>query len=64
MQKKKTKKAAAKRFRVTRNGKVLYKKAGAGHLLTSKSRKRKRALSKTGVLSPSQTMIIKDLLST
>ena len=44
MVKKKTKKAAAKRFRVTRNGKVLYTKAGRRHLAGSKSTKRKRQL--------------------
>ena len=46
----KTKKAAAKRFRITKNGKVLYKKMGKAHILTKKSAKRKRALGKAGVL--------------
>jgi large subunit ribosomal protein L35 len=44
MPKKKTKKAAAKRFRITASGLVKYKRCGGGHLLSSKSRKRKRRL--------------------
>ena len=35
MPKKKTNKAAAKRFKVTATGKVVYAKAGSGHLLVS-----------------------------
>ena len=40
----KTKKAIAKRFRLTKNGKLKYGKANRGHLLGHKSRKRKRQL--------------------
>lgn len=50
MPKKKTRKAAAKRFKKTANGKVLYAKSGTGHLLSGKTRKRKRQLRKKGVL--------------
>lgn len=50
MPKKKTKKAAAKRFKKTATGKLLYAKSGTGHLLSGKKRKRKRQLRKTGVL--------------
>ncbi len=55
MPKKKTKKAAAKRFKKTANGKVKYKKAGSSHLLSCKSRKRKRKLRKRGVASAPET---------
>ena len=51
MPKSKTKKSAAKRFRVTAGGRLKYQKAGSGHLLSSKSRKRKRNLRAAGVLS-------------
>ena len=63
MPKKKTNKSAAKRFRVTANGKLKYSKAGSGHLLTSKSRKRKRNLRKTGVLSEVETKRIAGMLT-
>ncbi len=51
MPKRKTNKAAAKRVRKTASGKYKYSKAGAGHLMGSKSRKRKRNLRSAGVLS-------------
>lgn len=63
MPKKKTSKSASKRFKLTAKGKVSYRKAGRGHLLSSKSRKRKRNLRKTGILSKSETAKIAGLLS-
>jgi large subunit ribosomal protein L35 len=42
MPKLKTKKKAAKRFRITKNGKVLTKKSGRRHLLADKAHKTKR----------------------
>ena len=42
MPKLKTNKSVAKRFRVTRNGKVLARKAGHRHLMTGHSRDKKR----------------------
>ncbi len=44
MPKMKTRKGVAKRMRITKNGKVMRRKAGLRHLLSSKSRKRKRQL--------------------
>jgi large subunit ribosomal protein L35 len=44
MPKLKTKKKAAKRFRVTKKGKVLTKKTGRRHLLADKSTKSKRQM--------------------
>ena len=44
MPKLKTKRAAAKRFRLTGRGKVRRKQAGKSHLLTKKTSKRKRGL--------------------
>jgi large subunit ribosomal protein L35 len=42
----KTKKAVAKRFKITGTGKVLSSQSGRRHLAGSKNRKRKRHLSK------------------
>ncbi|MBI2438819.1 MAG: 50S ribosomal protein L35 [Lentisphaerae bacterium] len=42
MPKMKTKKALRKRFRKTATGKLIHLGAGRGHLMTTKSRKRKR----------------------
>lgn len=42
MPKMKTKKALRKRFRKTATGKIVHLGAGRGHLLSCKSRKRKR----------------------
>jgi len=51
MPKMKTKKSASKRFKKTATSKVKYAKAGSGHLLSAKTRKRKRGLRRAGVLS-------------
>ncbi len=40
----KTKKSAAKRFKITATGKVLRSRAGKRHLLQGKSAKRRRSL--------------------
>lgn len=47
----KTKKALAKRFKLTKNGKVKRQKAGLGHLCSHKSGKRKRHLRKPGLVA-------------
>jgi large subunit ribosomal protein L35 len=44
----KTKKAVAKRFKITATGKILRRKPGLRHLASSKSSKRKRNLGKSG----------------
>ncbi|MGB2601027.1 MAG: 50S ribosomal protein L35 [Candidatus Omnitrophota bacterium] len=46
MPKLKTNKGAKKRLKITKSGKVKRQKEGARHLLTKKTRKRKRALKK------------------
>ena len=63
MPKGKTKKAAAKRFRVTASGKIKYSKAGSGHLLGGKTRKRKRKLRKSGLVSKSMEKQIRMMIS-
>ncbi len=62
MPKMKTRKSAAKRLRVSSNGKVKYKKMGLRHILTKKSTKRKRNLRKPGVLHPTEEKRVKKLL--
>ena len=51
MPKMKTKRGAAKRFKVTGSGKIKRKKANKSHILTKKSRKRKRSLRKSTLVS-------------
>jgi large subunit ribosomal protein L35 len=63
MPKKKTNKAAAKRFKKTATGKLKYHKAGSGHLLGGKSRKRKRKLRTAGTLSKTETKRVQGMLS-
>ena len=55
MPKIKTRKSAAKRYRISAGGKVQYKKQGLRHILTKKSRKRKRTLRHSGTLSAAET---------
>ncbi len=55
----KTKKAVAKRFKVTGSGKVLRAHAGRRHLLSSKSAKRKRKLAKSAVVDVTDEARIK-----
>jgi large subunit ribosomal protein L35 len=62
--KKKTNKAAAKRFRLTGSGKVRRRKAYKSHILTKKSPKRKRHLRKGAIASHADTHRLKTLLST
>lgn len=62
MPKLKTRKGVAKRFRVTKKGKVKGAKASKRHLLTGKPRKRKRHLSAMAVLGKVQAKTIRTLL--
>jgi large subunit ribosomal protein L35 len=55
MPKIKTSRSAAKRFRFTKNGGVKHKRAYLRHLLSSKSRGRKRRLRQAGTLNKSDT---------
>ncbi len=62
MPKIKTKRAAAKRFKKTGSGKLMHHKPGKSHLLTHKSRKRKRNLKKPAVISDSMVKPLKRML--
>ncbi len=55
----KTHRGAAKRFRVTRTGKVLHRKANRGHLLQKKSGSRKRRLARTNEVTHEKKPILR-----
>jgi large subunit ribosomal protein L35 len=62
MPKLKTHKGAAKRFKKTASGKVIRHHAFARHILTSKSRKRKRKLHQGVVADPSDQPGLRQML--
>ena len=62
MPKRKTKKTAAKRFKITGTGKVKRSKAYKSHILTTKTHKRKRNLRKAGLVSNAESKTVKALL--
>lgn len=62
MPKMKTRKSAAKRYKMTGTGKVKYKSMGTRHILTKKSAKRKRRLRHMAVVSDCEVPRIKRLL--
>ncbi|HBC96355.1 MAG TPA: 50S ribosomal protein L35 [Clostridium sp.] len=62
MPKMKTKRSAAKRFKVTGTGKLKRAKAYKSHILTKKSTKTKRNLRKAGYVSKTQKKIMKKLI--
>ncbi len=62
MPKIKTNRAAAKRFRKTGTGKIVFGKSHASHILTKKSRKRKRSLRKSQIIDKTNVKEIKLLL--
>ncbi|HWQ70193.1 MAG TPA: 50S ribosomal protein L35 [Patescibacteria group bacterium] len=62
MPKIKTLKGAAKRFKMTGTGKIRRNKASKSHLLTGKSRKRKRNLRQPGLVSKADTARIERLI--
>jgi large subunit ribosomal protein L35 len=58
----KTHRGAAKRFKKTGTGKIMRSKAFRRHILTSKSRKRKRALRGTVEVAPGDVARIARML--
>ncbi len=63
MPKMKTVSSAKKRFRVTGTGKIKRKKAFHSHILTKKSKKRKRNLTKWDDVSKADTPNVKLMLN-
>jgi len=62
MPKLKTRKAAAKRYKITRNQNFLRRHAFKGHLLMKKSNKQKRKLSQIICVKSNDTKAIKLML--
>jgi len=62
MPKAKTNRSAAKRFKKTASGKIARRKALKGHLLTSKTRKRKRHLRKKEIVDAADSKRMQRLL--
>ena len=62
MAKLKTKKALAKRIKVTKKKKVIRQKAGRRHLLSGKKRKRKRVLRKRSKVSSAEKKMVQKAL--
>ena len=61
MPKLKTKKAAAKRFKVTGTGKLKKFKANKSHILTKKTTKRKRNLRKPNMTDKTNAKVMKKI---
>jgi large subunit ribosomal protein L35 len=62
MPKLKTHKGAAKRFKKTAKGKIMRGHAFARHILTSKSRARKRKLGKSSEVSKADQAGVREML--
>jgi large subunit ribosomal protein L35 len=62
MPKLKTKKGVKKRFKLTKTGKVKRAKAGGRHILSKKTRKRKRALRKSDLVDSTMEKKIRNLM--
>lgn len=63
MPKQKSNRGASKRFRVTASGKVRFKHAFKNHILTKKSKKRKKAMGKPGYVAEVDLDRVKDMLA-
>ena len=63
MPKTKTNRAMAKRIKRTSSGKYLREKAFRSHILTTKTRKRKRQLRKAGVLDKTDVGRVRGMLN-
>ncbi len=62
MPKVKTNSSAKKRFKVTATGEITHQKAYKRHILTKKSKKRKRGLRKKGVIDSTNRDFVMRLL--
>lgn len=64
MPKTKTRSAAKKRFKLTATGKIKRAMAYRSHILTSKSRKRKRKLRLGALVAKSDVKAVREMLAT
>lgn len=62
MPKLKSNRGASKRFRVTSTGKFVRNNSNKSHILTKKTRKRKRNLRKSQIVSPANHLQVRRLL--
>ena len=62
MPKMKTNRGARKRFKVTKDGRIKYNRAGRRHILTKKNSKRKRQLRAASYLNSGDAALVKRLL--
>lgn len=62
MPKVKTNSSAKKRFKVTGTGEITFQKPFKRHILTKKSKKRKRNLRKAGIVGPANKDFVQRLL--
>ena len=62
MPKIKTKRAAAKRFKVTGSGKIVRNKAYKSHILTKKSAKRKKNLRQSTLVDKTDNKRVRDMI--
>jgi large subunit ribosomal protein L35 len=62
MLKRKTNRSAAKRFQVTARGKIRRNRANLRHILTKKSRKRKRRLRRPALVSAADARRVRRLI--
>jgi len=62
MPKQKTHRGAAKRFNLTKNGKIKRAQSFKNHILTKKTTKRTRNLRKTAYVSSAEAKVIKKLI--
>jgi len=62
MPKIKTNRSTAKRFKKTGTGKLVYHKSYGSHILSTKSRKRKRSLRKSPIVDKANMKSLKMLL--
>ena len=63
MPKVKTNSSAKKRFKLTGSGKIKHKHAFKSHILTKKTTKQKRNLTKAGLVSDADTPNVKHMLN-
>ena len=62
MPKMKTNRAAAKRFKITKSGRIKYNRANRRHILTKKSSKRKRQLRGGDLLAAGDAGLVRRML--
>jgi large subunit ribosomal protein L35 len=62
MPKKKTKKMVSKRVKKTATGKLMFRRPGSGHLLSSKTRKQKRNMRGGKIIHASDHKRIAEML--